>query len=275
VPKEVKQSVRPPTWMGTKGRLIWKLLPKIARTQVGKLILQTITRFTIESSTTTYVNNTEFILCNANPRIDSRVRTFTTKEPETLKWIDGFKPGSVLWDIGANIGLYSLYAAKTRGCKVFAFEPSVFSLEFLTRNIWLNDLQRQITVIPNPLSDETQSSYLSLFSREWGGSSNSFTNRQTADGNEMTPSFDYQIVGTTIDEAISALKLPAPEHIKIDVDGIEPLILVGGAQTLKQVESVSVEVPTYRGANEQVSELLSRAGLKLVLDSGNQIWRRV
>ena len=261
--------------MGTKGRLIWKLLPKIARTQVGKLLLKTVTRFTIESSTTTYVNNTEFVLCNANPRLDSRVRTFTTKEPETLKWIDGFKPGSVLWDIGANIGLYSLYAAKTRGCKVFAFEPSVFSLEFLTRNIWLNDLQKQITVIPNPLSDETQSSYLSLFSREWGGSSNSFTNRQTADGNEMTPSFDYQIVGTTIDEAISALKLPPPEHIKIDVDGIEPLILAGGTQTLKQVKSVSVEVPTYRGANERVSELLSQAGLKLVLDSGNQIWRRV
>jgi hypothetical protein len=82
-------------------------------------------------------------------------------------------------------------------------------------------------------------------------------------------------VGTTIDEAISALKLPPPEHIKIDVDGIEPLILAGGTQTLKQVKSVSVEVPTYRGANERVSELLSQAGLKLVLDSGNQIWRRV
>ena len=263
-----------PSWMGSKGRLIWKLLPRIANIRAGKLLLQTITRFTIESSTKTYVNNTEFVLCNANPRLDSRIRTFTTKEPETLNWIDGFKHGSVLWDIGANIGLYSLYAAKTRDCKVFAFEPSVFSLEFLTRNIWLNNLQSQITVVPNPLSDETQANTLSLFTREWGGSSNSFTNRQTTDGNEMNPSFDYQIVGITIDEAISKLNLPAPQHIKIDVDGIEPLILAGGVQTLKQVESVSVEVPTYRGANERVSELLTQAGLKLVLDSGNQIWRR-
>jgi FkbM family methyltransferase len=275
VPKEVKQSVRAPSWMGTKGSLIWKLLPKIARTQVGKLILQTIARFTIESSKRTYVNNTEFVLCNANPRLDSRVRTFTTKEPETLKWIDSFKHGSVLWDIGANIGLYSLYAAKTRDCEVFAFEPSVFCLEFLSRNIWLNDLQSQITIVPNPLSDKTQLNLLTLHSREWGESSNSFGTSLNQDGKEIDASFDYSILGVTIDEAISKLNLPVPQHIKIDVDGIEPLILAGGTQTLKRVESVSVEVPTYRGANERVSELLSQAGLKLVLDSGNQIWRRV
>jgi FkbM family methyltransferase len=275
VPKEVKQSVRAPSWMGTKGRLIWKLLPKIARTRVGKLLLQTITRFTIESTTTTHVNGHKFALCSANPRLDFRTRTFATKEPETLKWIDSFKHSSVLWDIGANVGLYSLYAAKTRDCKVFAFEPSVFCLEFLSRNIWLNELQSQITIVPNPLSDKTQPNMLTLHSREWGESSNSFGTSLDQDGKEINASFDYSILGITIDEAISALKLPPPEHIKIDVDGIEPLILAGGAQTLKQVKSVSVEVPTYRGANERVAELLCQAGLKLVLDSGNQIWRRV
>ena len=274
MPKKIKQTVHAPNWMGSKGRLIWKLLPRIASTRVGKLLLQTVTRFTIESSTTTYVNNTKFVLCNANPRLDFRTRTFATKEPETLKWIDSFKNGSVLWDVGANIGLYSIYAAKTRDCKVFAFEPSVFCLEFLSRNIWLNELQSQITIVPNPLSDKTQPNLLTLHSREWGESSNSFGTSLDQDGEEINASFDYSILGITIDEAISKLNLPAPEHIKIDVDGIEPLILAGGVQTLKQVESVSVEVPTYRGANEQVSELLTQAGLKLVLDSGNQIWRR-
>ena len=34
-----------------------------------------------------------------------RVNTFSSKEPETLDWIDTLKPGTVLWDIGANIGL--------------------------------------------------------------------------------------------------------------------------------------------------------------------------
>ena len=273
--KTIKQTLRAPSWMGSKGRLIWNLLPRIARTRVGKLLLQTITRFTVESTTTTHVNEHEFVLCTANPRLDFRTRTFITKEPETLKWIDSFENRSVIWDIGANIGLYSLYAAKTRNCKVFAFEPSVFCLEFLSRNIWLNELQGQITIVPNPLSNKAQPNLLTLHSREWGESSNSFGTSLDQDGKEINASFDYNILGITIDEAISKLNLPAPQHIKIDVDGIEPLILAGGVQTLKQVESVSVEVPTYRGANERVSELLTQAGLKLVLDSGNQIWRRV
>lgn len=107
-----------------------------------------------------------------------------------------------------------------------------------------------------------------------GDSSNSFGTTLNQDGNEINKSFDYKILGTTIDEAISKLNLPTPQHIKIDVDGIEPMILGGGAQMLKTVTSVSVEVPTYRGANEKVLELLSQAGLKMVQDSGNQIWRR-
>jgi FkbM family methyltransferase len=54
--------------------------------------------------------------------------------------------GSVLWDIGANVGLYSCYAVKARDCRVFAFEPSVFNLELLARNIFLNGIADQATM---------------------------------------------------------------------------------------------------------------------------------
>ena len=37
-----------------------------------------------------------------------RAETFKTKEPETIEWIDSFKKNSVFWDIGANVGIYSL-----------------------------------------------------------------------------------------------------------------------------------------------------------------------
>ena len=42
-----------------------------------------------------------------------RADTFSQKEPETLAWIDTFQKNSVFWDIGANVGLYSIYPVKT------------------------------------------------------------------------------------------------------------------------------------------------------------------
>ena len=192
-----------------------------------------------------------------------------------MTWIESFEDGSTLWDIGANVGLYSLYAAKVKNCRVYAFEPSVFCLEFLARNIWLNELQEKITIVPNPLSNQTQANLLTLHSREWAESSNSFGTTLNQDGNEIDASFDYSILGSTIDEAVTKLNLPEPQHIKIDVDGIEPIILAGGLQVLKRIDSISIEVPTYRGANAEVAKILSDCGLSLVLESGNQIWRRI
>ena len=98
-----------------------------------------------------------------------RVDTFSTKEPETLEWIDSMPRGSVLWDIGANVGLYTCYAAKARGCRVFSFEPSVFNLEMLARNIFLNGIVDQATIIPLPLSDTLAINKLNMTTTEWGG----------------------------------------------------------------------------------------------------------
>ncbi|EMN13016.1 methyltransferase FkbM domain protein [Leptospira borgpetersenii str. Brem 307] len=63
-----------------------------------------------------------------------RAMTFSIKEPDTLEWIDQIAENAVFWDIGANVGLYSIYAAKQKNAKVFSFEPSVFNLELLARN---------------------------------------------------------------------------------------------------------------------------------------------
>ena len=98
------------------------------KSKSARLVAQTITRLTIESTTEIKIGKHVFTLSSANPRLDMRIKTYATKEPETLQWIDEFEKGSVLWDIGANIGLYSLYAAKSRQCRVIAFEPSVFCL---------------------------------------------------------------------------------------------------------------------------------------------------
>ena len=51
-----------------------------------------------------------------------RSDSFSTKEPETLSWIDSFDAKSTFWDIGANIGIYSWYAAKKKNRKMYALK---------------------------------------------------------------------------------------------------------------------------------------------------------
>ena len=107
--------------------------------------------------------------CIPNSWARARAETFSTKEPETLDWIEDFPSGTILWDIGGNLGLYSLYTAlKDNTAKVYTFEPSVFNLEILARNIVLNGLQNQITIIPMALSDKSGPDILHMSTTAWG-----------------------------------------------------------------------------------------------------------
>lgn len=92
----------------------------------------------------------DFVMFGTNTEF--RVRTFFTKEPETLAWIDGFEFGDALWDIGANIGCYSLYAAHRKGLKVCAFEPSPVNFWLLATNLVMNDFGDSMVAYPFALS---------------------------------------------------------------------------------------------------------------------------
>jgi FkbM family methyltransferase len=186
-------------------------------------------------------NGDEYTLSTPNDLCVYRVDSFSIKEPETLDWIDSLEPGSIFWDIGANVGLYSVYAAK-KGCRVYAFEPSVFNLEVLARNINLNNLAAQIAIIPAALNDKTGLGTLNMTSTEIGGALSTFDKSYGFDGKELKTIFMYTTFALTIDDAVQKFGIPAPEHIKLDVDGIEHLILAGGTNSLSKVKTVLIEI---------------------------------
>ena len=94
-------------------------------------------------------------LYTPNAMCKMRADTFSTKEPEVLRWIDNYGSDASFWDIGANIGLYSIYYALSMPGKVFAFEPSVFNLKQLTKNITVNEISTKININPIPLANST------------------------------------------------------------------------------------------------------------------------
>ena len=176
------------------------------------------------------------------------METFFTKEPETLEWIDSFDDNSkiIFWDIGANIGLYSIYAAlKFKNIEVVSFEPSTSNLRVLSRNISINKLENKIKINQFPLTNK-ENQYLMMKEGDFveGGALNSFGEDFNFEGNSFNAQNNYQVYGTTINYLLNNNILLIPDYIKIDVDGLEHFILEGGDKFLgdKKVKSISIEI---------------------------------
>ena len=74
-----------------------------------------------------------------------------------LDWLDKtLHDGDVFFDVGANVGIYSLYAAlRNPKTKVYAFEPEYSNLHQLKQNILLNSLAETIFPYSLALYDAT------------------------------------------------------------------------------------------------------------------------
>lgn len=211
-----------------------------------------------------------------------RAETYTTKEPETLEWIERyFQPGDVMYDVGANIGLYSLFAAKhLRGrCKVYAFESEALNHGRLSKNIHLNGLSGVVlpccvavtdrlcfdTFYLNPHNFEKMAGGQSLVS---GSALHSFGVAEDYGGRSFRPFHEQGTVGVSLDYLWQAWDLDFPNHVKIDVDGLEEKIIAGATQTLKdrRLKSVLIEISGSKGNSDAILRPLTEAGFSQVTD---------
>lgn len=260
----------------------------LGKTRAGAVVFEIIVNAAMQATQTLAHQETTLTFAVPNKLNGFRVKSFSSKEPETLQWIDSIPRGAVVWDVGANIGLYSCYAAKARDCQVFAFEPSVFNLELLARNIYLNGLTDKIIIVPLPLSDAMSVSTLNMTTTEWGGALSTFGQDYGWDGLRMRPVFKFQTIGVSGADAVQLLRVPQPSFIKIDVDGIEHLVLRGAKAVLSNVDGVLIEINDgFHEQAEHCQRLLLGAGLVLkekrhsaLFDSegsfgGGKVWNQI
>jgi FkbM family methyltransferase len=210
----------------------------------------------------------KFSFYTPNPLSLYRAVTFSTKEPETLEWIDKYAPvGGIFFDIGANVGLYSLYHAKTKGGIAYAFEPSVFNIKLLAKNAHLNKCSDSIRIITNPLTEENEFARFNLQSTEESGALSSFGVDYGHDGKKLAVNFSYTTLGFSLDFLIrEKIIATIPSLIKIDVDGTEHLILRGAIQTISDnaCRSILIEVnDSFIEMASEVERILIQAGFVL------------
>jgi FkbM family methyltransferase len=189
-----------------------------------------------------------------------RVKTMFTKEPDTIEWLSQMKPGETLVDVGANIGIYTIFAA-VRGVKVFAFEPEALNYAILNQNLYVNgvDALAYCVALSNGWSIDT----LNLSMMMPGGSCHSFGEEVDHRLEARKAPFKQGCVGMALSDFPKAVNICntepqfTPNYIKIDVDGFEHKVIQGCSENqLKHAKSVLIEInqnlPEHRDLVDQM-----------------------
>ena len=230
---------------------------------------------TEEAITVVKIPGNQIRFYTPSPLLMARASSVLSKEADTIQWIDGFEERSVFWDIGANVGVYSLFAAIQKRVSVLAFEPSAANFHVLSRNIHLNQLGDRATAYCIAFSDRSQLGMLNMASASMGTAVNQFgrSGEMSRYWDGQTVASSHGMIGFTIDDFIAQFDPPFPNYLKIDVDGLEPQILQGARTALydRRLRSLLVELNVkHESQNRSTLSLLEQAGFRFVSNGPTQ-----
>lgn len=162
-------------------------------------------------------------------------------EKDLQEFINVHVKNSVFWDIGACVGNFSILAAKNNN-KVFSFEPDGLTYSILVTNA-VNSGQN-ITTLPIALGEKNNLQTLYMQKFEAANAYNTVGREVQYDGKAFNSENQQTVLEFRADYLISELEVPAPEFIKIDVDGNELLVLKGFGKILdsSDLKGIAIEL---------------------------------
>ena len=162
---------------------------------------------------------------------------------------------NVFYDIGANVGVFSIYAGLKNKLKVYSFEPEPNSFAELTKAIELNNLD--ITPLLVGLGSTNKSGYFNIKNNQAGLSGHQISQKKNGKGN-------FILSVQSIDNLIKEKIILSPNYVKIDVDGNEMEILRGMYDTLygKELKSILVEIDDENNI-KPINDYLNNFGFKV------------
>jgi FkbM family methyltransferase len=164
--------------------------------------------------------------------IKNRVDRMFNKEPETIAWIKSMHQSSVFYDVGANIGLYTIYAAVKRQCNTYSFEPHAANFKSVIENIEANKLTNS-------------HAYPVAINKDFGLSSMAVKNLYSGVADNIVDSLSeiyHGVVSISLDDVVGKNILPQPDYIKVDVDGFERNVFEGSQRVFKNAKSILIEI---------------------------------
>src|SRR5688572_4994046 len=135
-----------------------------------------------------------------------RARTLLEKEEGTVRWIRTcVEPGDVFYDIGANIGLYTLLAGRRVGPEgmVYAFEPHVANVQSLLHNVALNELSGRVKVLSCALHEKEGFFDFNYHAADPGTSMSQLNDVRDSNDQPFQPAFAEYKYAVTLDKLVS------------------------------------------------------------------------
>jgi FkbM family methyltransferase len=217
------------------------------------------------------VDGKKLCYVESNRLAEKRVASLFEKEPTTIPWIETFQPGETFVDIGANLGMYSIYAAVMTGCRVFAFEPEALNYAELNKNIFVNGLHERISAFCVAMSDEEKMDYLNLGCFGTAYSHHDFGENTWVEDKWFGDKFTRKdarlrqgCMASTLDLLVERGVIPVPDHVKIDVDGIEHRVFAGARKTFADpsVKTVLIEIDFKDTRNDAIIQSMTEMDWK-------------
>ncbi len=193
-------------------------------------------------------------------------RWLGTYEPELQAALGAFlRPGMVVYDVGANIGYVTLMLARHSGpqSRVFAFEALPANVERIKQNVALNQ-QTNVSVVPAAVIDRTAPVRFYVHDSVGMGKAAGSAGRQ-----DEHYKGEISVAGLSLDEFVYGQGNPAPQAVKMDIEGGEVLALPGMRRLLREAHPLML-LELHGPESEKVAwEMLSEAGYKLyAMESG-------
>lgn len=187
-------------------------------------------------------------------------------EPQLLDYLDRLPPGAVYYDLGACVGFFALYAS-ARGLDTHAFEIESQNYSALVANVRANpnlSLRTYHIGVSDGASDWAD---LRIGQNRPGGHHKTVVSDVfSGPANIVQQHYATKRVRVAaLDDLIDRFALPAPEHIKIDIDGSEVLFLRGAGRTLASSRTRSLMFELFTGSPyfQAITEQLASYGFRL------------
>lgn len=211
------------------------------------------------------INGVEYQLLSNTDLLLYRSKTFHDKEPETNKWIERIPSDGVFYDVGANVGVFSVCASAF--CrKVYAFEPSALNYAVLNQNLMANALEKKVVSYCLAINDKLVFDTMRLSSGVVGSAHHSFAVNKDACHKDFSPFFQQGSLGISLDDLIYNYQFECPTFLKIDVDGNEHLVISGAKRLLKddRLKSILIELNKNLKIDQVLVETITANGFSLV-----------